>query len=161
MNLRALSRPRPGPMSALVATLVATAAMVTLSSTQEAHAEAGRRICKYTWMQGVGNPEGRTVSFVADYKKDGACPYVDLRKVRMPAELGSWMPPPDTWEHQPTPKLTCEEFQAALALPSGGDGGDPCTYMEDDKLYGVVSPLPTDMAWTTRFWGLDSIWNLG
>lgn len=161
MNLPALRRPRPGLMFALVPTLVAIAAMVILAPTPQAHAEDGRRVCKYTWMQNVGHPEGRTVSFVADYKKDGACPTIDPRKVRMPAELGMWMPPPDTWEKQPAPKLTCEEFQEALRLPSAGDGGDPCTYMEDDRLYGVTSPMPDDRADTSRFWGLDSIWNLG
>jgi hypothetical protein len=112
-------------------------------------------------MQNVGNSEGRTVSFVANYKKDGACPYVDSRKVRMPAELGMWMPPPDAWEHQPVPKLTCEEFQEALVLPSAGDGGDPCNYMWNDLLYAVTSPMPEDRGGTNRLWELDHLRNLG
>lgn len=160
MSLQALRRPL-GALFSLVAGLVTMASVVTLTPAPKAHAESGRRVCKYTWMQSVGNPEGRTVSFVADYKKDGACPYVDPHKVRMPAELGMWMPPPDTWEQQPVPKMTCEEFQASLRLPSSGDGGDPCTYMQDDELYGVTSPLPTDYPGITRFWGLGSIWDLG
>jgi hypothetical protein len=71
------------------------------------------------------------------------------------------MPAPDTWQHQPVPKLTCEEFQRALKLPSSGRGGDPCTYMEDDQLYAVTSPKDGDSSYTKRFWGLDDVRNLG
>lgn len=161
MKEQVLRWSRLGAVRIFAVLAVVMVGVVTLAPTPQAHAESGRRVCKYVWMQGVGNPEGRTVSFVADYKKDGACPTVDLHKVHMPAELGSWMPPPDTWEQQPVPKLTCEEFQASLNLPSAGDGGDPCTYMADDELYGVTSPKSGDWSQTPRFWGLGSIWDLG
>ena len=62
--------------------------------------------------------------------------------------------PPDTWAGSPEPKLTCEEFQKLLTLPSSGDGGDPCTYMADDMLYAVTSYLEGDKDTTRRFWDL-------
>jgi len=166
MHPNMFARFRRGPLALSMVSLAAAAtALVALSPTPKAHAEPGRRICKYVWMQGMGNPEGRSVSFVVDYKKDGACPYVDLHKVQLSSELGSWMPPPDTWEAQPAPKLTCEEFQTSLHLPSSGSGGDPCTYMSDDRFYGVTSwkdgdPNPPDPN-KRRIWDLGSVWDLG
>jgi hypothetical protein len=146
----------------LLTAVALTAPLVVSGSTApKAHAESGRRICHYVWQQGMGNPEGRTVSFVVDYKKDGACPDVDPHKVNLPADVGSWMPSPDAWEHAPVPKMTCEELQNLLTLPFSGDGGDPCTYMVDDLFYAVTSSLPGDTDRTKRFWGLASVWDLG
>ena len=164
MHLHALSR--RGPIYLAVSALVAAAALVsTFTPAPQAHAESGRRICKYVWMQGVGNPDGRTVSFVLDYKKDGKCPYIDRLKVPLPKGLGAWMPPPETWEAQPAPMMTCAQFQAAMHLPSSDWGGDPCTYMTDTMLYGVTSwkegdpdPTPTTMA---RMWPIGDAWDFG
>ena len=166
MNLNAMGRLRPKATYLIVAALIAIAGVaLTTGSAQKAHAESGRRICKYLWMQDAGNPEGRTVSLVANYKKDGACPTIDYRKVQMPKQLGTWTPAPDTWEKQPVPKMTCEEFQNAMRLPLTQKGGDPCTIMFDDELYGVASWLESDSTETNsglvRMWGLNSIWNLG
>lgn len=160
MSLPALLRSRFRPLLLAVGLLAVAGVVVSVAPVPQAHAESGRRICRYVWNQGVGNPDGRLVSFVVDYKKDGACPAVDPHKVELPKGVGSWMPPPDTWEHSPVPKMTCEEFQALLGLPSGGDGGDPCTYMDADVLYAVTSHLSGDTATTKRFWGLASVWDV-
>ena len=160
MHLPALGRSW-SRLASLFLTAVALAATATVAfPAPQVHAEPGRRICKYVWTQGTGNPEGRTVSFVVNYKKNGKCPYIDLHKVQLPKALGPWMPPPDTWDHQPVPKLTCEQFQAALHLPSSG----PCTYMTADRLYGVTSwkdgdPDPTSLA-KARMWDMGSVWDL-
>ena len=161
MHLHASMRWRLLPAFLAAAALTVTAAVTDLTPKSQANAESGRRICRYLWNQSVGNPERRLVSFVADYKKDGECPDVDPHKVALPKDLGSWMPPPDTWEQDRTPKLTCEEFQNLLALPSNGNGGDPCTYMYDDRLYAVTSHMPDDTGQTRRMWDLGSIWDLG
>ncbi|HKT00059.1 MAG TPA: hypothetical protein VJT31_11045 [Rugosimonospora sp.] len=136
-------------------------ALSLMAPVSRAHAESGRRICRYVWNQSVGNPDRRLVSFVVDYKKDGACPDVDPHKVYLPPAVGSWMPPPDTWEHAPVPKMTCEEFQTLLNLPASGSGGDPCTYMYDDRFYAVTSSMPGDTGNTQRIWDLGSVWDLG
>lgn len=162
MPLHALLQPRIRPAIAVATTLAAVVGVVSVAPAPQAHAESGRRICRYLWSQGVGNPDGRMVSFVADYKKKGSCPIVDPHKVSLPKTVGSWMPPPDTWEHQPAPKITCEAFGHSLALPRGGRGnGDPCTYMTDDVLYAVTSYLPGDTSATKRFWHLGRLDDLG
>lgn len=143
-----------------VAALAATTFLYVTPSPQ-AHAESGRRICRYIWNQSLGRPDGRLVSLIVDYKQDGACPYIDYHKVSIPKDFARWMPAPDMWENQPVPKMTCEQFQTILKLPSGSDGGDPCTYLEDDQLYAVTSALPGDTAATKRFSGLESAWDLG
>jgi hypothetical protein len=150
----------------IVAALIAVAGVaLTAGSAQNAQAEAGRRICKYLWMQDVGNPEGRSVSFVTNYEKDGACPTADYRKVQIPKQLGAWMPSPDPWEEQPAPKMTCEEFENALHLSSTQTGGDVCTTMFADELCGATSWLASDPVESNsvlvRVWGLGSVWNLG
>ncbi|HEY6795309.1 MAG TPA: hypothetical protein VI248_11580 [Kineosporiaceae bacterium] len=159
MPVALLGRRRAVPVYLLVALLVVAAA-TTLLSRSPAHALSGRRICRYVWAQNVGNPEGRQVSFVVDYKKDGKCPRIDLHKVALPATLGAYMPPPDTWENPPEPKLTCEQFQHLMGLPSSGDGGDPCSYMSDDRFFGVTTSLPSDTGHEQRLWDLGSVWDL-
>lgn len=161
MRFPALSRSRLSPVYLLVVAVAAAATLLYLTPSPQAHAESGRRICYYVWNQNLGNPEGRLVSFVVDYKKDGRCPQIDHHRVSIPREVGSWMPPADNWEHQPAPKMTCEEVQSLLELPPGSDGGDPCTYLEDDRLYAVTSSLPDDTAQTKRFWGLRPVGDLG
>jgi hypothetical protein len=104
-------------------------------------------------MQNVGDPEGRQVSVVADYKRDGACPYVDQHDVTFPPKLAGWKPSPDNWEIQPVPKMTCEEFWEDTRLPTAA--GDPCTYMEDDRLYVVTSCQAGDIASTERLFALE------
>lgn len=161
MALPALARSRLAPFLLAAVALTAPAIVSGSAAAPEAHAQSGRRICHYVWQQEMGNPEGRMVSFVVNYKKDGACPDVDPHKVDLPTDVGSWMPPPDTWEHAPVPKMTCEEFQDLLTLPSAGDGGDPCTYMAEDLFYAVTSARPGDTVQTKRLWGLASVWDLG
>ena len=63
--------------------------------------------------------------------------------------------------HGYIPKLTCEEFQSALRLPSSGWNGAPCTYMDDDLLCSATSPKDGDGPGTKRFWGIDSAWTSG
>lgn len=167
MNQHPRARSRPGPkyLAVVAAVITAAAGVAALVPAAQAQAESGRRICRYTWAQSIGNPEGRTISFVTDYKKDGACPDVDRHKVKLHARIGAWMPPPDAWEHPPVPKMTCEEFQDQLDLPDGPNG-DPCTYLEDDVLYAVGSPVPGDTDQTPRVWTFDcggracTIWDL-
>lgn len=164
MKVQAQRRSRLGAVYVLMAALVSAGAVVSMAPTSKAQAEPNRRICKYVWMEEVGNNEGRTVSFVVNYKKDGACPYIDLHKVQMPKGLGQWMPPPDTWEKQPVPKMTCEEFQTAEHLPSSRAGGDPCSYMVADRLYGVTSWLADDPDPTStnkaRIWAVGDVQDL-
>jgi hypothetical protein len=159
VSLALLTRRRSASVYLLVALLVAAAA-TTLLTRSAAHAESGRRICRYVWQQNMGNPEGRLVSFVLDYKKDGDCPNIDLHKVALPANLGAYMPPPDTWENPSVPKIRCEDFQSLLKLPSPGDGQDSCNVMNRDHLYGVTNVLPGDTGATKRFWDLGSVWDL-
>jgi hypothetical protein len=165
MHLPELVRSRLAPVYLAVVALVAAATVLTLTPDSKAHAQAGRRLCKYVWQQDVGNPEGRSVSFVVDYKKDGKCPAINPLKVSIPPDVGMWMPSPEVWEKQPVPKITCEEFQRALRLPSNGDGGDPCFDIEDDQLYVVTGardddPVPPDPE-KKRFWGLQDVSDLG
>jgi hypothetical protein len=128
----------------MAAALAAIVTVICLAPFQKAHAESGRRICQYIWDKGMGNPEGRNVSFVVDFKKDGDCPALDRAKITIPREVGLWMPSPDDWEKQPVPKFTCEQFQYLYKLPSSGSGGDPCTYMWASELYAVTSPKAGD-----------------
>ena len=93
MHLHALARSRLRLSYLAVAILASIAVVASLTPIADAHAQSGRRICRYVWNQGVGNPERRLVSFVADYKKSGECPSVDPHKVRLPTEAGAWMPP--------------------------------------------------------------------
>jgi hypothetical protein len=165
MYLQALMRARRGPVYLAVAVLaIAAAAVSTLASTPPASALAGRRICQYVWQQDLGNPEGRMVSFVTNYKKSGACPNVDPHKIVLPSDVGTWMPFRDNWLPDPVPKMTCEEFQDVLQLPSDIDGGDPCVYMTNDELYAVTGPLDSDYGptprWKKRIWQLGNVRNL-
>jgi hypothetical protein len=152
---------------------IAAAAVSALAPMPPASSLPGRRICQYVWQQNLGkqyvgpqdkSPENRMVSFVINYKKDGACPHVDPHKIVLPSEVGQWMPFPDAWLPEPVPKMTCEEFQNRLQLPSDSDGGDPCVYMTADELYAVTGPLDSDHGPTPlgkrRIWQLGSIWNL-
>lgn len=158
-------------MFLLLVALAATAAVMSATPSSKAHATtaplpteqllSGRRVCYYAWQQSMGNPEGRLVSFITNYEKDGKCPYVDRLKVYLPRHIGAWMPSPDAWEAQPAPKMTCEQLQQTLTLPSSGNGGDPCNYMYNDRLYAVTSHLDTDTANTNRMFDLGSVWDLG
>jgi hypothetical protein len=171
MRRHALLRPSIGLTFSLLAATAATGAAVAAGPPSKAHAVSapvpteqllsGRRVCYYAWQQSVGNPEGRLVSFIANYKKDGKCPYVDRLKVTLPRDIGAWMPSPDAWEFQPAPKMTCEQLQATLTLPSSGNGGDPCNYMYNDHLYAVTSYLDTDTANTNRMFDLGIISSFG
>lgn len=157
--------PATAAAAAVVAVAAAAAAAVpTLAPMPRASALSGRRICQYVWQQSLGNSEGRTVSFVVDYKKDGACPHVDPHKIVLPADAGGWMPSPDDWLPEPVPKMTCEEFQDALHLPSDTNGLDPCAYMEEDELYAVTGALAKDHGptprWKKRIWQLGNVWDV-
>jgi hypothetical protein len=136
------------------AVITATAGMAAIVPASQALAETGRRICRYTWAQSMGNADGRTISFVANYKKDGKCPDVSRHKIKLHDKIGAWMPSPDAWEDPPVPKMTCEEFQEQLDLPDGPDG-DPCTYLRADVFYAVGSPIASDTAQTPRVWTVD------
>jgi hypothetical protein len=174
MHLRATVRARRRPAYLAAAALAIAAATVpALATMPPASALTGRRICQYVWQQNLGkqyagpddrNPENRMVSFVVNYKKDGACPHVDPHKVVLPAGVGQWMPFPDNWLPDPVPKMTCEELQNRLQLPSAGDGGDPCVYLTEDELYAVTGPLDSDHGptpqWKIRAWPMGSVWNL-
>jgi hypothetical protein len=160
MNLQMLRSHRLGALNALVVVAVAMVGVVSLAPTPKAHATTDRRLCKYVWMQGVGNTEGRTVSFVMNYKKDGDCPNINPGKVRLPTEVGTYMPSPGSWYRAPVPKMTCEEFQAAELLPWAGDGSDVCTTMWESELYAVTSPLNGVWSDKDRFYGLGNAWAL-
>jgi hypothetical protein len=173
MHLHSLVRTRLTPVYLVVAAFVGAATMSAMTPTPKAHAEEGRRLCMYVWQQEMGNPEGRPVSLVLDYKKDGKCPYINPSWVELPKKLpwdpdnylASWMPPLQSWHPQPAPKMTCEEFRDKLKLPNAENGGDPCTYMDDDVLYGVTGPLADDPSiplplWKKkRFWGMTVHWS--
>jgi hypothetical protein len=110
-----------------------------MSVTPVAHAESGRRICTYTSPQLVGNPEGRKVALVLDYKKDGACPYIDYQRVALPKEIAEWSPNANVYYPQPAPKDRCEDWDKMMQLPAAGDDSfDSCNLMSDDHLYAVV-----------------------
>lgn len=165
MHLHASVKARRWPAYLAAAALaIAAAAVPTLAPMPSASALSGRRICEYVWQQNLGNPEGRMVSFVTNYKKDGACPPVDPHKVFLPSDAGQWMPSPDNWLPEPVPKMTCEEFQNALHLPSDIDGGDPCVYLTEDELYAVTGALDKDHGptprWKKRIWSLGSVRDL-
>jgi hypothetical protein len=161
MRLPALRRSQRSLLSLLAVAALAATLFLYVTPSPQAYAESGRRICRYVWNQSLGRPDGRLVSLILDDKKDGACPYIDFHKVSIPKDFARWMPAPDLWENQPVPKMTCEQFQTVLDLPSGSDGGDPCTYLEDDQLYAVTSALPGDTAETKRFLGLEDSEALG
>lgn len=161
MRFSTPGRSRFSPAYLLPIALMAAATLSYLTPSPQAQAESGHRICRYVWNQSLGNHDSRLVSFVLDYKKDGACPYIDYLKVRIPGEVGSWMPPQAAWEHQPVPKMTCENFRDLLKLLPSGDDGDPCTFMENDHLYAVTSGLPEDTPQTRRLWDLGDAWDLG
>lgn len=165
MHLHASVRARRWPAYLAAGTVTAAAAAVPmLAPTPQASALSGRRICQYVWQQNLGNPEGRTVSFVTNYKKNGACPHIDPHKIILSADAGLWMPSPDDWLPEPVPKMTCEEFQDALHLPSDTEGGDACAYLTKDELYAVTGALSKDRGptprWKKRIWPLGSIQDL-
>ncbi|HEY6793849.1 MAG TPA: hypothetical protein VI248_04110 [Kineosporiaceae bacterium] len=109
------------------------------SVTSPAHAQSGRRICTYTSPQVVGNPEGRKVALVLDYKKDGRCPYIDYQRVALPKEIAEWSPNANVYYPQPAPKERCEDWDRLMQLPSAGDDSvDSCNLMLDDHLYAVM-----------------------
>jgi hypothetical protein len=154
------------------AALAIAAAVAALATMPPASALTNRRICQYVWQQDLGkqdlgpdqDPEHRMVSFVVNYKKDGECPDVDPYKVRLPDDVGQWMPFPQNWYPQPVPKMTCEEFQSRLQLPSAMLGGDACGDMDEDELYAVTGPLDSDHGptpqWKKRTWPMGSVWKL-
>jgi len=135
---------RLGARRKVISVLAAMGAVLvgaeTLTSvTPAAQAQSGRRICTYTSPQLVGNPDGHKVALVLDYKKDGACPYIDYQRVFLPREVGDWSPNANVYFPQPAPKDPCEDWDRLMQLPSfGGDSTDSCNFMENDHLYAVV-----------------------
>jgi hypothetical protein len=134
--------------NALVVAAAVTMAAGTLSVATNAHAEAGRRICYYSFKalpknQHPSNPRLQTpqaqVSLGLDYKKDGGCPRLDPTKL---AATG-YVDAVDVAPQDRVPKMTCEQWGDYHQTFLTDLGADPCPQMWNDYLYAFVWQDPT------------------
>jgi hypothetical protein len=127
----------------LAVTAAVTMVASTLSVVTNAHAQAGRRICYYSFKsspknQIESNPRLQNplvqVSFGVDYKKDGACPRLDPEKL---AATG-YVDTTDVTPQDRVPKMTCEQWGDYHQTFLTDLGADPCPEMWNDYLYAFI-----------------------
>lgn len=138
----------PRGRTVLVVAAAVTMAGSALSVVPNAHAEAGRRICYYSFKASpknqdadnprLGNPLAQ-VSLGVDYKKDGACPRLDPAKL---ADTG-YVDVADVTPQDHVPKMSCEKWGDYHQTFLTGLGADPCPQMWNDYVYAFVWQDPT------------------
>jgi hypothetical protein len=124
----------------LAAAAVVAMATGTLAIAGNAHAEAGRRICEYSFKvtpTGYLDPLMK-ISLGVDYKKDGACPTLRSDKL-----VNTGFVDYDQILPNPVPKQASEDWGRTHQTALTWLGPDPTTNMLDDCLYAFFWQDPT------------------
>jgi hypothetical protein len=149
VNIFARAVPRGRRARGLVAA-AAAATMVAgaLAVTAEAHADSGRRICEYSFKalpknNHPDNPRNSNpllqISLGINYKKDGACPSVDPKKLAATGYVDAEQVNPK----KKVNKWTCEDWGRTHQTYLSSIGSDPCYVMWDDTVYAFIWQDPT------------------